>query len=446
MADLCGKTLLNTYYLKDKMPSGQIADVYHAWDKQRAADVAIKVLRRDHSNDQAFKQYFSSEAELMAKLDHPHIVRLYEFCDDGKNLFIVMDWVNGLNLKEMISSRSNSFSLDEVRKIFKPVCSALNYAHSQKIIHCDIKPANIMIDSVERVLLTDFGISRYANQQNTGGTPPYMAPEQFDGGRLSSQTDVYALGVTLYELLSGGKVPFRGDTPQTKGTTLRDRIYWEVMHLPYPDVKKYNPKVPDAVDAVIKQAMQQKPSLRQSGTMDFYRDLEGAIGENSSGMNAPFNISTMLPHPDVQSRSARPNSQQVYPNQIPNRGRTGSRGRTGNQRNPQGQSLIYSRLPGRFRGYYLAGIAGQYYGYYILIQNMETFIGRSSQNDLHFSDLSVSRRHAAIRVSKQGVYLSDENSKGGTYLNGRLVTRMERLQRGDVIKIGINEKFEVRYR
>ena len=445
MADLCGKTLLGKYRLEKKMPSGQIADVYHAWDKDRTADVAIKVLRKDHSNDQAFKQYFSSEAELMAKLDHPHIVRLYEFCDDSRNLFIVMDWVNGSNLKELISSRSNSFSLDEVRKIFKPVCSALNYAHLKNIIHCDIKPANIMIDSVEKVLLTDFGISRYANQQNTGGTPPYMAPEQFNGGGLSPQTDVYALGVTLYELLSGGKVPFRGDTPQTRGTTLRDRIYWEVMHLPYPDVRKYNPNVPDAVDAIIKQAMQQNPSARQGGAMDFYRDLEMAIGDNASEVNKAINFSTLLPQQGVQSQSVKQKPQKNYSSQTGNRSQIDNRVGTGNQNNLRTPLRIYKRLPGRFRGCYLVGIAGQYYGYYILIQNMETFVGRSSQNDLRFSDLSVSRRHAAIRVSKRGVYLSDENSKGGTYLNGRLVTRMERLQHNDIIKIGINEKFEVHY-
>lgn len=411
------------------MPSGQIADVYHAWDKQRAAEVAIKVLRRDHSNDQDFKQYFSSEAEVMAKLDHPHIVRLYDFCDDGQNMFIVMDWVSGANLKELLASRNGAFSLQEIIKIFKPVCSALNYAHSQKIIHCDIKPANIMIDSVDRVLLTDFGISRYANQQNTGGTPPYMAPEQFGNGNLSPQTDVYALGVTLYELLSGGKVPFRGDTPQIRGTTLRDRIYWEVMHLPYPDVKKYNPDVPDPVDAIIKQAMQQKPSFRQSGAMDFYRDLERAVGGALSSSNKTINNTTLIQKGDVRNKPDK-NSQPYNKN----------------QNSSHNTAMIYTRLPGRFRGPYLLGVSGQYRGYYILIKKAEVFIGRSSQNTIAFGDLSVSRKHAAIRVSKQGIFLSDENSKGGTYLNGRRVARMERLQPGDVIKIGINERFEVRYR
>ena len=427
MEDLSGKTLLNKYRLRKKLPSGQIADVYYAWDNLRAADVAVKVLRRDYSNNQAFKEYFSTEADVMAELDHPHIVRLYDFCDDGQNMFIVMDWVNGANLKDLLSTHPEIINSHEIIKIFSPVCSALNYAHSKKIIHCDIKPANIMIDTVERVLLTDFGISRYANQQNTGGTPPYMAPEQFDNGNLSPQTDVYALGVTLYELLSGGRVPFRGDTPQTKGTTLRDRIYWEVMHLPYPDVKQYNPKVPDAVDAVIKKAMHQNPSMRYRGAMDFFQNLELAFGEKAppTGITIDHNNDGLK-----VGTSNRPDKLLDNRNQVVDRN----------------QSLICLRLPARYRGPYLIGVSGQYRGYYVLIRKPEIFIGRATQNTISFSDLSISRKHAAIRVSKKGIFLSDENSKGGTYLNGRQITRMERLQIGDVIKIGITEKFEFRYR
>jgi serine/threonine protein kinase len=427
MEDLSGKTLFNKYHLRKKLPSGQIADVYFAWDNIRAADVAVKVLRRDYSNNQAFKEYFSTEATVMAELDHPNIVRLYDFCDDGQNMVIVMDWVNGANLKDLLSSHPEVINFHGIMKIFSSVCRGLNYAHLKNIIHCDIKPANIMIDSVERVLLTDFGISRYANQQNTGGTPPYMAPEQFSNGNLSPQTDVYALGVTLYELLSGGKVPFRGDTPQTKGTTLRDRIYWEVMHLPYPDVKQYNPKVPDAVDAVIKKAMNQNPSMRYSGAMDFSSSLEQAFGEK-----VPLTGKTICPdrHDIKVTTSNRPDQQPDNWNQVVDRN----------------QSLICARLPARYRGPYLIGVSGQYRGYYVLIRKPEIFIGRASQNTISFSDLSISRKHAAIRVSKKGIFLSDENSKGGTYLNGRQITRMERLQIGDVIKIGITEKFEFRYR
>jgi serine/threonine-protein kinase len=426
MSDLSGKTLLEKYFLKEKKPSGQIADVYHAWDKQRTAEVAVKILRRDFSSNPEFKQYFSTEAELMARLDHPNIVRLYEFCDDGQTMFIVMDWVDGSNLKDLITTRNKPFSLNDIVAIYKPVCSALNYAHLQKIIHCDIKPANIMIDSVGKVLLTDFGISRYANQQNTGGTPPYMAPEQFDSGRLTSQTDVYALGVTLYELLSGGKVPFRGDTPQTKGTTLKDRIYWEIKNLPYPNVRLINPDVPEVVDAIICKALQKSANQRQSGAVEFYRELETAMG--GGGAAKSFPSTTFLPGVgNIQKPVGISKSPPPIPRQNSNKN-------------------ISPRLPGRYRGSFLVCMSGQYRGNCILLNQQTTTVGRSSQNMLNLDDISVSRKHAAFHISKQGVFISDQGSKGGTFLNGRRIVRMERLQPGDVVLIGLNERFEFRFR
>jgi serine/threonine protein kinase len=191
----------------------------------------------------------------------------------------VMDWVDGSNLKDVIREWGRSFKLAELLKILEPICSALNYAHLEGIIHCDIKPSNILLDTKGLVLLSDFGIARRASQQTTGGTPPYMAPEQFTGKTITARTDVYALGITCYELLSGGKVPFRGETSQTGRTTLRDRIYWEVMNLPYPPLKQFNASVPDNVEAVIRRAINRNPIQRQASALEFLNQFKSTVTE-----------------------------------------------------------------------------------------------------------------------------------------------------------------------
>ncbi|HAF62200.1 MAG TPA: hypothetical protein DCK95_07735, partial [Anaerolineaceae bacterium] len=278
MEDLTGRTLLGNYFLESRKGSGKIAEVYKAWDDRKSVYVAVKVLRAANQDAHNFYQYFSHEAELMSQLEHPNIVRFYDFCQAGNIVFIVMDWVDGANLKEVIQKKKDPLELEMVLQVLKPVASALNYAHSQKIIHCDVKPANILINQNSRVLLTDFGISKQVSQRTTGGTPPYMAPEQFSGERLTPQTDIYGLGVTTYEMLSGGQVPYRGDTSQMHSTTLRDRIHWEVMNMPYPELAKYNNAVPQAVENAIKKALSRNPSARFQNALEFYNAIEQAAG------------------------------------------------------------------------------------------------------------------------------------------------------------------------
>src|SRR5690606_4717807 len=121
------------------------------------------------------------------QLEHPNIVRLYEFDKEGDIAFIVMDWIEGTNLRQAIADHIRPFTPEEVMYILQPVCSALNFAHQNQVFHCDVKPGNILLHVDGRVLLTDFGVARLSTEKIGGGTPPYMAPEQFSGGVVTAQ-------------------------------------------------------------------------------------------------------------------------------------------------------------------------------------------------------------------------------------------------------------------
>ena len=424
MEDLSGRTLQNNYYLREKKPSGQIADVYYAWDRKRAAEVAVKVLHRDRTHDNDVKRYFTHEAELMARLDHPHIVRFYEFGEDGQYAFFVMDWVKGSDLKDLIASRNGPFSLDEVLKILNPIASALNYAHTQNIIHCDIKPANILIEETNKVLLTDFGIARYTTQKNAGGTPPYMAPEQFEGGKLSPQTDIYSLGVTVFELLSGGQVPFRGETENMgtpTPTTLRDRIYWEVMNMPYPGLVEFNPKISLKVDEIIRKSMLKNPEHRFGSAIQMYKALE-----NAGKGRLPTTYQTFADY-SINSKNDGnivPVSQGTLPLEDAWR-----------------RKFVLQQLPANYHGPYLVTLSGELSGQICLLIESSISVGRSRNCEFRLSDRSVSRRHASFQISQQGVFIRDEGSSLGTWVNGQPIQSI-RLYPGDIIQIGYSDKFE----
>src|SRR3972149_724015 len=213
MSDLVGQSLLQRYFLRQHVGAGGMADVYAAWDHLRSAKVAVKILRPDLASKPRFFRMFAKEAELLSDLTHPNIVRLYEFDQQDDIAFIVMDWVDGANLRQAIAQRRKPFSLVETAGLLQTITSALHYAHQKSVYHCDVKPANILLHEDGRVLLTDFGVARLAAEQGGAGTPPYMAPEQFLGERVDERTDIYALGVTVYEMLTGGQFPFLGSHP-----------------------------------------------------------------------------------------------------------------------------------------------------------------------------------------------------------------------------------------
>jgi serine/threonine protein kinase len=320
-----------------------------------------------------------------------------------------------------------------VLMILKPIASALNYAHSQKIIHCDVKPANILINQNSKVMLTDFGISKQVSQRTTGGTPPYMAPEQFTGERLTPQTDIYGLGVSLYEMLSGGQVPYRGNASQTRSTTLRDRIHWEVMNVPYPELSQYNKSIPSGVENAIKKALNKNPALRFHNALEFFSAIEQASGGAASSsddviQNYLTDLHRLATKPKPISLPPNPQVDQHVSLHLDDK------------------AQVLPKLPRNFHGAFLFAMQGDLEGLFILIQHPTFTIGRSSQSVLPLQERSVSRSHAVIQKTQKGIFIQDEGSKLGTYVNGQLIRDSYRLESGDVIQIGYEQVFEIHIR
>jgi len=219
MADMTGRTL-GKYRLTERLGRGGMAEVYRAYQPSLEREVAIKVMHGYLAEDEGFVGRFKREARAVATLRHPHIVQVYDFDIEDDTYYMVMEYIGGETLKARLkrfNAQGKRMPLEEVVRIFRALCDALDYAHAQGRIHRDIKPANIMFDG-ERLVLTDFGIAsivggtRYTATGAMIGTPAYMSPEQGQGEPGDVRSDVYALGVILYEMVAG-RVPYDADTP-----------------------------------------------------------------------------------------------------------------------------------------------------------------------------------------------------------------------------------------
>ena len=204
--DLVGKTL-GGCVVTELLGQGGMARVYRAHQTHLDRDVAIKVLPPYYASDQNFVDRFQQEARSLARLSHPHIVIVHDAGQDHGLLYIIMEYVAGGNLRDYMTQ---SISLREVTRIIREVAGALTYAHERGIIHRDVKPVNVLMDPSRRAVLSDFGIAKVmatsAAMTRSGagvGTPEYMSPEQCRGVQVDARADIYALGVMLYEMLTG---------------------------------------------------------------------------------------------------------------------------------------------------------------------------------------------------------------------------------------------------
>ena len=282
---MIGRVLNKQYRVEEFIGRGGMADVYKVWDLDKNVHLAIKLLHSDLAEDKVFQRRFKREAHTLEELQHPHIVRYYGQEQDRFQTFLVMDFVDGKTLRSKIFRARETLSEHEINRIMNAVCSALQYAHNRNLIHCDLKPANIMISNNGTVLLMDFGITRMAEATTAtlvgAGTPAYMAPEQIRGEEPVFQTDIYALGVILFEILTGGERPFTGENAETTGTT-RIKILWEQMNLEPPSPRKFNPAINPQLEAVVMRCLQKRPEDRYASALEFYNALESALGYKTS--------------------------------------------------------------------------------------------------------------------------------------------------------------------
>ena len=266
-----GMYISDRYEIIDNVGSGGMADVYKAKDQRLNRFVAIKVLKPEYSSDKSFVNKFRGEAQSAAGLSHPNIVNVYDVGDDSGLHYIVMELVEGITLKRFIE-RKGKLEVKEAVGIAIQIAQGMEAAHDNHIIHRDIKPQNIIISRDGKVKVTDFGIAKATNSNtitsNAMGSVHYLSPEQARGGYSDEKSDIYSLGVTLYEMLSG-KVPFAGDN--TVSVALL-HIQGEAMPL-----RELDQNIPISVDKIVQKCMQKRPERRYHSASELILDLKRAI-------------------------------------------------------------------------------------------------------------------------------------------------------------------------
>jgi serine/threonine-protein kinase len=285
---------IGRYEIKTEMGRGGMATVYHAYDPSFDRDVAIKVLPREFLHDPQFHDRFQREIKTIALLEHPAIVPVYDVGEEDGMPFFVMRYMSGGSLSDWIER--GRFSLEDTARIIERIAQALSYAHKKGVIHRDLKPDNILFDGNGDPFVSDFGVSKFSeaatNLTGSGiiGTPAYMSPEQAQGESIDHRTDVYGLGVIIYQMLSG-KQPYHADTPM--GVV--------VKHItePIPQILKANPDLPESMDTIIKSALAKDKQKRYDSVTDLSRALNlAAFGRESSTVNAlPVTPPVKISHP-----------------------------------------------------------------------------------------------------------------------------------------------------
>ncbi|MFW6381668.1 MAG: protein kinase domain-containing protein, partial [Bacillota bacterium] len=214
---MLGKVLNDRYKILKKLGKGGMARVFEAQDLLLDRKVAIKMLRGEFVSDKEFIEKFRHEAKAVARIAHPNVVSIFDIGQDDDYHYLVMEDIEGRNLKDIIQDRG-SLSVIEALDIANQIVAALVVAHNNNIIHCDIKPHNILINRNKQVKVTDFGIARAVTSSTTHvtdtimGSAHYFSPEQARGGEIKTHSDLYSVGIVLYEMLTG-EVPFTGDSP-----------------------------------------------------------------------------------------------------------------------------------------------------------------------------------------------------------------------------------------
>lgn len=272
MGNAMTPTLLNNrYHLLATIAGGGMAVIFKAQDRLLNRVVAVKVLRSEYAQDPALLESFRIEAQAAANLTHPNIVTIYDVGQDGDKHYIVMEYVEGRDLKTIIQEEA-PFSIDRALDIVTDVCEGVGFAHRAGIVHCDVKPQNVLISRDGRVKVTDFGIARAFSQivprevDTVWGTPHYFAPEQAAGEPTTPASDVYSIGIMLFEMLTG-QLPF--DAP--------DHASLAMMHMreEAPPLHQLNPQVPVQLEEIVRKVLAKEPSVRYRSAEHLGRIIQG---------------------------------------------------------------------------------------------------------------------------------------------------------------------------
>lgn len=270
---MIGKRVSGRYKILEMIGGGGMANVYLAHDMILDRDVAVKMLRLDFANDEEFIRRFHREAQSATSLVHPNIVSIYDVGEEQDLYYIVMEYVEGQTLKQYIQHNS-SLPVEKTLNIMKQLTSAISHAHQNHIIHRDIKPHNILIDPLGNVKITDFGIAMALSatsitQTNSVlGSVHYLSPEQARGGMATKKSDIYSLGIVMFELLTG-RLPFSGESAVS--------IALKHLQSETPSVRRWNPLIPQSVENIVLKATAKDPFHRYDSVEEMEEDLQTAL-------------------------------------------------------------------------------------------------------------------------------------------------------------------------
>jgi ligand-binding sensor domain-containing protein len=310
MSNLQPGQMLGPYQIIGQIGKGGMATVYKAYHANMDRYVAVKVLALQFAQSEEFLGRFQQEAHLIARLEHPHILPVYDSGESDHMPYLVMRYLEAGTLKDRLTA--GALSRDEIDRLFTQLADALVYAHENGVIHRDMKPSNVMLDKRGNIFLTDFGIAKLVEGSPqftaTGavtGTPDYMSPEQAQGGKVDQRADIYALGVILYEMLTG-RVPYEAETPLA--------VILKKIQEPLPPPTSINPSIPAELEAVVLKALARDPADRFQSTRAFLEAWKRGIA-----LVTPTYIPVPAAQPaaEIPSATRLPSQQGIAPAPLP---------------------------------------------------------------------------------------------------------------------------------